>query len=148
MTFVKLNNKPAEKNFNSLMGDLWKGLPSTINEEFNSLFHKESVPVNIKQSKDAYVLEVVAPGWEKNDIKVSLDNKILTISAEKKNEGNDENDSYVRREYAHRSFKRSFTVDEKIDAANIQAKYENGVLTLNLPKMPEVKESSKEISIQ
>ena len=115
MTFVKLNNKPAEKNFNSLMEDLWKGLPSTINEEFNSLFQKESVPVNIKETKDAYVLDVVAPGWDKSDIKVSLDNKILTISGEKKNEVNDENDSYVRREYATRSFKRSFTVDEKID---------------------------------
>jgi HSP20 family protein len=148
MTFVKLNNKPAEKNFNSLMEDLWKGIPSTINNEFNSLFHKESVPVNIKETKDAYVLEAIAPGWDKNDIKVSLDDKILSISAEKKNEVNDENSSFVRREYASRSFKRSFTVDEKIDASNIQAKYENGVLTLNLPKMPEVKASSKEISIQ
>ena len=148
MTFVKLNNKPTEKNFNSLIEDLWKGIPSTINNEFNSLFHKESVPVNIKETKDAYVLEVVAPGWNKNDIKVSLDDKILSISAEKKNEVIDENSSYVRREYTSRSFKRSFTVDEKIDASNIQAKYENGVLTLNLPKMPEVKASSKEISIQ
>ena len=148
MTFVKLNNKPTEKNFNSLIEDLWKGIPSTINNEFNSLFHKESVPVNIQETKDAYVLEVVAPGWDKNDIKVSLDDKILSISAEKKNEVNDENSSYVRREYTSRSFKRSFTVDEKIDASNIQAKYENGVLTLNLPKMPEVKASSKEISIQ
>ena len=148
MTFVKLNNKPTEKNFNSLIEELWKGIPSTINNEFNSLFHKESVPVNIQETKDAYVLEVVTPGWDKNDIKVSLDNKILSISAEKKNEVNDENSSYVRREYTSRSFKRSFTVDEKIDASNIQAKYENGVLTLNLPKMPEVKASSKEISIQ
>ena len=148
MTFVKLNNKPTEKNFNSLIEDLWKGIPSTINNEFNSLFHKESVPVNIQETKDAYVLEVVTPGWDKNDIKVSLDNKILSISAEKKNEVNDENSSYLRREYTSRSFKRSFTVDEKIDASNIQAKYENGVLTLNLPKMPEVKASSKEISIQ
>src|SRR4030081_3520422 len=120
MTFVKLNNKPTEKNFNSLIEDLWKSIPSTINNEFNSLFHKESVPVNIKNTKDAYVLEVVAPGWDKNDIKVSLDDKILTISAEKKNEVNDENTSFVRREYASRSFKRSFTVDEKIDASNIQ----------------------------
>ena len=148
MTFVKLNNKPTEKNFNSLIEDLWKGIPSTINNEFNSLFHKESVPVNIKETKDAYVLEVIAPGWDKNEIKVSLDDKILSISAEKKNEVNDENSSSVRREYTSRSFKRSFTVDEKIDASNIQAKYENGVLTLNLPKMPEVKASSKEISIQ
>jgi len=148
MTFVKLNNKPTEKNFNSLIEDLWKGIPSTINNEFNSLFHKESVPVNIKETKDAYVLEVVAPGWDKNEIKVSLDDKILSISAEKKNEVNDENSSYMRREFTSRSFKRSFTVDEKIDASNIQAKYENGVLTLNLPKMPEVKASSKEISIQ
>ena len=148
MTFVKLNNKPTEKNFNSLMEDLWKGIPSTINSEINSLFQKESVPVNIKQTKDSYILEVVAPGWDKNDIKVSLDDKLLTISAEKKNEVNEANESFLRKEFASRSFKRSFNVDEKIDTANIQAKYENGVLTLNLPKAPEVKASSKEISIQ
>jgi HSP20 family protein len=61
-----------------------------------------------------------------------------------KNEGEKE----IRREYSYRSFKRSFTLDEKIDAAGIDAKYVNGVLTLNLPKKEEVKSASKDINIQ
>ncbi len=73
---------------------------------------------------------------------------MLTISAEKKNEVKDENEKQIRSEYSYRSFNRSFTLDEKIDAEKIEAKYLNGVLTLNLPKKAEVKASAKEISIQ
>jgi len=54
----------------------------------------------------------------------------------------------IRKEFSYKSFKRSFTVDEKIDAANITARYENGILKLELPKKEEVKSGSKEITIQ
>ena len=60
----------------------------------------------------------------------------------------DENGKQIRREYSYRSFKRSFTLDEKINAEGIGAKYQNGVLTLNLPKKEEVKAAVKEITIQ
>jgi HSP20 family protein len=105
-------------------------------------------PVNIKETEKNYSVDVAAPGFDKADFKVSLDQNILTISAEKKNEVKNEGEKEIRREYSLRSFKRSFTLDEKIDAAAIEAKYVNGVLTLNLPKKEEVKSASKEISIQ
>jgi HSP20 family protein len=93
-------------------------------------------------------LEVVAPGFQKEDFKINLDNNTLTISAEKKEETENQNEKFIRKEYKQQSFKRSFTIDENVDAENISAKYVNGVLTLNLAKKQEVKPSVKEISIQ
>jgi HSP20 family protein len=94
------------------------------------------------------VLEVIAPGFQKEDFKVNLDNNTLTISAEKKEETENKNEKFIRKEFKQQSFKRSFTIDENIDAESISAKYVNGVLTLNLAKKQEVKPSVKEISIQ
>jgi HSP20 family protein len=115
-----------------------------VNDDFVST----SVPVNIREMEGAYAIEVVAPGMDKGDFKVNVDNNILTISAEKKAESNKENERMVRREYSYKSFARTFTLDETINADNIQAKYENGVLHIELPKKIEAKIQPKEISIQ
>ena len=93
-------------------------------------------------------MEVVAPGFSKEDIKIALDNYKLTISGEKRSEEDNKTEKVIRNEYKFQSFKRSFTIDEKTDVENISAKFENGVLTLNLPMKGEVKEVAKEISIQ
>ena len=85
--------------------------------------------------------------FEKADFKVNLEKNLLTISAEK-NDVVNEKEKLIRREYSFRSFKRSFTLDEKIDATNIEASYVNGVLTLNLPKKVAVKASATEIIIK
>ena len=147
MTLVKFN-KSTHCNFNQLVDRFFTAFPRLFNENFNNPSRKGFVPVNVKESKDAYQLEVVAPGFEKNDFKVNIEGDLLTVSAEKKTEVKDENDKQVRREYSYQSFKRSFTLDEKVDASKIDAKYVNGVLALNLPKKTEVKEAAKEITIQ
>jgi len=147
MTLVKLNQRPVEKKVNSLFEDFFNNFPSRIlNEEFSGF--NQSVPVNVKETDNAYLLEIVAPGMDKKDFKVNIDNSILTISAEKKVENKDENQRHVRREFNFKSFTRSFTVDDTIQSDNIQAKYENGVLLIELPKKEEVKIAPKEISIQ
>jgi len=145
MTVVKFNNKPA--NGFSLLDNFFNEIPTFFKDDFSSNT-KDFIPVNVKETKDAYQLEIVAPGFEKNDFKIDLEKNILTISADKKNEVKDENENQIRSEYSYRSFKRFFTLDEKIDAEKIEAKYVNGVLTLNLPRKAEVKASAKEISIQ
>lgn len=147
MTHVKFN-RPVQNGFNQLVDGLFNDFPGLFNENFNNYGRKGFVPVNVKESIDAYQLEVVAPGFEKNDFKVNIEGDLLTVSAEKKNEVKNENDKQVRREYSYQSFKRSFTLDEKVDASKIDAKYVNGVLALNLPKKTEVKEAAKEITIQ
>jgi HSP20 family protein len=148
MTHVKFNRKPFEGTFNNLVDDLFTELPALFKTEFNQTDRKGLVPVNVKETEKSYQLEVVAPGFEKTDFKVNLDQNLLTISAEKKEEVKEGNEKQIRREYSYRSFKRSFTLDEKTDATNIEASYINGVLTLNLPKKEVVKASATEIQIK
>ena len=148
MTNVKFNRKPFEGTFNTFVDDLFTELPELFKTEFNNSDRKGFVPVNVKETEKTYQLDVVAPGFEKTDFIINLDQNLLTISAEKKNEVNQETDKQIRREYSFRSFKRSFTLDEKIDATNIDASYINGVLTLNLPKKETVKASATKIVIK
>jgi HSP20 family protein len=93
-------------------------------------------------------LEIAAPCFEKADFNVSLDGNLLTISTEKKEEKSESTDKLIRKEFSYRSFKRSFTLDEKIDMEHIIAKYENGILKLELPKKEIAKPVAKSISIQ
>jgi HSP20 family protein len=146
MVQVKFN-KPIGKDFNNLFEDFFNNFPATIADEATSLLRKNSIPVNIKESSAAYKLEVIAPGFEKADFKVNLENNLLTVSAERKAEIKEENEKQVRKEFSYSSFKRSFTIDEKIDTSAIEAVYNNGVLQLNLPKKAEVNTSAKEIII-
>ena len=148
MTNTKFNRKPFEGTFNNLVDDLFFELPVFIKNEFNNGTRKTFIPVNVKETEKTYQLEVVAPGFEKTDFVINLDQDLLTISVEKKDDVNKENEKQIRREYNFRSFKRSFTLDEKIDATKIEASYINGVLTLNLPKKETVKASATKIVIK
>jgi HSP20 family protein len=155
MTHVKFNRKPFEGTFNNLVDDLFTELPALFKTEFNKNDRSGFVPVNVKETEKSYQLEVVAPGFEKADFKINLDQNTLTIAGEKKEEvkkedcfGSASQEKQIRREYNYSSFKRSFTLDEKTDATNIEASYINGVLTLNLPKKEVVKASATEISIK
>ncbi len=147
MTLVKFN-RPVSRSFGNLVDDFFSEVPALFNESFNKSVSHVFVPVNVKKNEGSYQLDVVAPGFDKSDFKVNVDGNILTVSAEKKAEEKNESEKQVRNEYKYRSFKRSFTLDEKTDASGIDAKYINGVLTLNLPKKAEVKEAVKEISVK
>jgi HSP20 family protein len=146
MTLVKFNRKPFEGSFNNFVDDFFAGLPVLTKNEKD--LQAGFVPVNVKETEKNYNVEIVAPGFDKADFKVSIDDQLLTISAEKKNEVKEENEKQIRREYSYRSFKRSFSLDEKTDVNNIDAKYVNGVLTLNLPKKEEVKPVAQQINVQ
>ena len=147
MTLVKFNRRPFEASFNNLVDDLLTGFPVFPKNETDQQW-KGFVPVNIRETEKNYNIEIVAPGFEKADFKISVDEQILTISAEKTNELKEENKKQIRKEHSYRSFKRSFTLDEKTDVAGIDAKYVNGILTLNLPKKEEVKTPAQQINIQ
>jgi HSP20 family protein len=143
MTLVRPNYKPGYVNLNNLLDNFFSEAPS--------LFEKNSAAVaavNIAETTEAYHLELNAPGRNKEDFAITIDNGLLTIGFEKKEEPKTENYKTVRKEFSVQSFKRSFTIDENIDATGIQAKYENGLLKLLLPKKATVKEASKSITIQ
>jgi HSP20 family protein len=105
--------------------------------------------VNIKESNDAFEVEMAAPGLTKEDFKIELDNNLLTISSEKKiEESNKEGESYTSREYSYQSFSRSFTLPGIVERDKITAKYENGILKINIPKKEEAKpKPAKQIAI-
>lgn len=146
MTLVKVNNGFA-KSIDGIMKDLFNEFPSTVSKTFREdVLHFP--PANIIDKEAAYVIEMAVPGFEKSDFNVNLENNILTISTEKKDEATQKEGKLIRSEFSYRSFKRSFTIDEKIDTENINAKYENGILKLELPKKEIVKAGAKNINIQ
>lgn len=147
MINTRFSKRPLDNSFSHLVDDLFSELPVLFNNQLSVSNRKHSVPVNVKESDKAYEMEVVAPGFEKTDFKINVEQDLLTISAEKKNVVKEENQKITRREYSYSSFKRSFTLDDKIDATNIAASYINGVLTVTLPKKETVKPSVKEITI-
>lgn len=145
MTLVKFNHQPA-RTLSGLVDEIFNG--KFINRDFAaSDFFGQHAPVNIRENKESYLLDVVAPGLEKGDFKINLDGQTLTISSEKKTEHTEEGDKQIRREFSFRSFSRSFTVNENIDADKINAKYENGVLKVTLPKKEAKQETAKEITV-
>ena len=105
--------------------------------------------VNVKEKENGFEIEMSAPGLKKEDFNVELNNSVLTISCEKKEEDEtkDEDEKYTRREFSYQSFSRSFNLPDTVDYEKIDAKYEDGILTLSVPKKEEVKPSPKRIEI-
>ena len=96
--------------------------------------------VNVKDTNNSYELEVEAPGFNKENFKLNLDNNILTISADHEENKEDNNEKYKKREFSRTSFQRSFQLSEnEVDAEKIDAKYENGILKITIPKKEEAK---------
>lgn len=105
--------------------------------------------VNVKETDDDFVIELAAPGMDKNDFKINFKNNVLTISSEKKNESEEKSQNYTRKEFSYQSFQRSFTVsDNAVLGDKISAKYNNGILHISLPKREELKpQPEREIKI-
>ncbi|MDH5250373.1 MAG: Hsp20/alpha crystallin family protein [Cyclobacteriaceae bacterium] len=92
---------------------------------------------NITETPKEYKLELAAPGLSRKDFDIEVENNTLSISAEKKEEKKEEDGGYSRREYSFNSFCRSFLLPENIKEGSIDAKYENGVLRVSIPKVKE-----------
>jgi len=105
--------------------------------------------VNIKENTDGYEVEMAAPGLQKTDFKIELNNSLLTISSEKKVENETkEGEQFSKKEFSYQSFSRSFTLPNSVDSEKIEAKYENGILKVNIPKKEEAKpKPAKQIAI-
>lgn len=143
MTVVRFKNRPnGAVSFNNLLSDVFPPMPSLYRDEA-----RHTIPVNIKETEKEFLIDLIAPGLNKEDFKIILEKDLLTVAAEKKQEGQKDGEKVIRNEYKIISFKRSFTIDEKVQSDSIAAQYVNGVLTLNLPKRIEVKPATKQINI-
>ena len=121
-----------------------------LDSDFIDYFNKRgSDPAaNILEHPESFELNLAAPGLKKEDFKINLDNNILTISSELENEKHEEGKNFTRKEFFYGSFSRSFTLPKSINTDNIKAEYENGILTVMLPKKDEAKvDIKKEIKI-
>jgi HSP20 family protein len=110
MTLVKFNNRPVNNVFDSVLDGFFNQFPATVKD--SSLHYP---PVNIHETKDGYHVELSAAGLNKEDFKINVEEGLLTISYDKKEEAKNDDYKTVRREFTQKSFKRSFTVDEKMD---------------------------------
>ncbi len=141
MTLVKHNTAP----FVNLFDELFNQFPANWGRDSQAGF--STVPANIHESNEGYHVELNAPGRKKEDFTINLDNNLLTISFEKKETVENKAYKTIRKEFNYQSFKRSFSLDEKINTGSIQAKYEDGVLKVYLPKKEEITVAPQKIVI-
>ena len=120
---------------------------------FNSFTHsgldRSSPAVNVVEEDKAYRIEVAVPGMSRKDFRIDLENNVINISSEQKEKNEEKNRRYMRREFQTSTFKRSFQLPETVEADNIKASHDAGILTIELPKKDEVvQKAPKQIEIK
>jgi len=124
-------------------------LLDTLMEPFNlDPLLGEMTPVDLKETDDGYSIKVELPGLEKDDVKISLEQNVLTLSGEKKDEETKENESFHRKEIRYGWFERSFNLPGDVDGNKIKARMKKGVLTIQIPKKASAKPKKIPISVQ
>jgi HSP20 family protein len=138
MSLIKRENYlPTWSNFfNDFLNRDWY---DWSNQNF-SLTNTTIPAVNIKENENEFEVDMAAPGMEKDDFRLELNNNVLTISSEKQSElHSDKGKNVTRSEFSYQSFSRSFTLPAIVETDGITAKYENGILRVNIPKKEEAK---------
>src|SRR5690606_11982499 len=152
MTLVKWN-EPKTTRYPGVFG-------GTLSPVFNDLFDdfcggrslpgllsSKAAAVNISEDQDSYHVELAAPGLKKEDFKLNVEDDVLRISVEKKEEKNKTEKGYTRREFNYTNFSRSFTLPDSVNTDGIKASYKDGVLEIDLPKKEEEKTKTRVIEI-
>jgi HSP20 family protein len=130
MSLIKRSDWPLLRNGN-LLSDFFD------NDRFfdSDWFKTQSVPaVNVKEKEKSFEIELAAPGLSKKDFNITVDNGVLTISSEKKEEKEQKEKDYTRQEFSYSSFSRSFTLPENVNEDDMKANYEDGLLKLTVAK--------------
>lgn len=141
MSLVKFNPYgPGKSFFNGFADDLFN---TNISNFIGSDFLASTPSVNVVESDDSFKIEVAAPGLEKKDFNLIIEKEQLFIESSKDESKEVKEQKFTRREFNYTSFKRSFLLPEDVDANKIEAKYENGVLNVILPKVEKAKAEAK-----
>ncbi|MFZ2338978.1 MAG: Hsp20/alpha crystallin family protein [Bacteroidales bacterium] len=115
-------------------------LGSIFDDDFFPVTSRGSNPsVNIREDEKRFILDLAVPGLDRKDMKIDINENLLTISAETKNESEETNDGYRRKEFSYSSFCRSFQIPENVNSDKIEANYKEGILSVMLPKVTEEK---------
>jgi HSP20 family protein len=126
--------KPEMNNMNQLFDTFFRDEPLHWSQQLNQF--RKNPAVNISENENTFSLELLVPGFEKDQINIEFDKGLITLSAELENKDNETSTTkFHRKEFIKQSFKRSFQFKEgQIDEENIQASFHNGILHLELPK--------------
>ncbi|SFH21534.1 Hsp20/alpha crystallin family protein [Pedobacter insulae] len=147
MTLVKFNSD-KNKSEGTLIPSFNNVFDSIFTDSFFSGRDIAVVPaVNICETPDHFQIELAAPGLVKEEFKINLERNLLSISVEKEQENQQQGKNFSRREFSYTSFVRSFTLPESADENNIEAKYNDGILLLQIAKREEAKVTTRQISI-
>jgi HSP20 family protein len=141
MTLIKWNSPAMGMEKRSMLMPSMENLFSSFfGNDLTSKDYAGYVPsVNIAETEHSYVIEASAPGFEKKDFNVQVEDGVLTVSGEHKTETTDQGKQFVRKEFNYGSFSRSFNLVDLVDENKIDAKYENGILKIELPKNEKTK---------
>ena len=131
MTLMRRSNQPT---LSDLLEDFWDTRSLSTGRDPMSM-----PAVNVCEEKDQFRIDVAAPGFNKEDFNLNVENNVLTISSEKQIEDKKEGENVSRREFSYGAFQRTFTLPASVDADKIKAKYDKGVLAINIPKKEEAK---------
>jgi HSP20 family protein len=146
MAIIKWNR---ENDNLPVFSNIWDNF---LNRDMDDFYFNSNMlrtpSVNIVEGKEDFSIEVAAPGMQKKDFSVNIEHNLLTIEAKKESKSESNDERYTRREFSYNTFRRSFTLPESIVQEKIDAKYEDGILRIVLPKKEEAKvKPSREIAI-
>jgi len=132
----------------SYQPSVWSNL---FDDDFFPVFSQRSTSmpaVNIREDEKRFILDLAVPGIDKKDLKLEIDEDMVTISSESKSEKEENNDGFKRREFSYSSFCRSFYIPDNVNKDKIAANYKDGILTVELPKADvEKNKVSREVKI-
>ena len=130
MSLIKRSDWP------SLVTGSWLSDFFDTDRYFDSdMMRRQSVPaVNVNETDNGFEIELAAPGFEKKDFSITVDNGVLTIASERKEKKEKSEKNYTRREFGHQSFSRSFSLPENVSQDDVKANYQDGILKLHLTK--------------
>ena len=115
--------------------------------EFNASCSTTTPSINIIEKNESFVIQVAAPGLDKEDFNVTIDGSKLTISSEKEIDKLEEGEKFRKKQFSFSKFKRTFSIPELLDMESINAEYRSGILNVTVPKMEAVKKEAKQIKV-
>lgn len=146
-SLARTKSKASFPVWSNMLDDLLsREIPTVFSSNFNTGL---TLPkVNIKETPDSFIVDMAVPGLKKSDFQIDLDHQVLSISVESRDENEQEEGNYTRKEFGYASFKRTFTLPESVNDEKINANYSDGILSITLPKKDEAKKKpSRSIEI-
>ena len=124
------NGRSAFRDFDSIFDDFFKSSPTSLSRRSPAGNHLKA---NVRKTDEGYNISIIAPGMSRDDFNVNVDDGILTVSGESSSQKEFSSDSYLRKEYSVGSFSRSWNLPEGAHSEAISARYESGILSLDVP---------------